>query len=126
MSSLKTLKEIIVTCGPIPTVRMSVAKARGFAKQFKYFGATRYQLRLSVDGKLINMPLERARSEHRTERACSRRLQALSETERRIPLQTLGELDEADAEYVLIQIASHPDWFPKIAETISIMFYESI
>src|SRR5581483_9689934 len=56
----RTLAEYIRQHGPVRAVRVSSAQARGHAKQYSYWGPARYELRLSRDGYVIAVAVERA------------------------------------------------------------------
>jgi hypothetical protein len=100
-SALSILIDYLRVHGPIKTVRVSSAKAKGYAKNFSYWGAVRYQLRLDRDGHPVNVALERASSDRRSESLAYEDAQALAEREGRIPCQTIGRLTEEDAREVL-------------------------
>jgi hypothetical protein len=100
-SALMVLAEHIARHGAIKTVRVSSAKARGYAKNFAYYGAVRYELRLSREGHPVNVPLERATSDRRSERLAWEDAQEIAEREGRIPCQAIGRLTEEDAREIL-------------------------
>lgn len=55
--------------GPIPFVRVSSAQARGNAKNYAYWGAVRYELRLrKSDDEPVLVACERASSDRRSKR----------------------------------------------------------
>jgi hypothetical protein len=101
ITAIDQLVEYLKVHGPIRTVRVSSAQARGAAKAYSYWGAVRYQLRISRDGRPVNIALERARSDRRSEQLAWEDAQALAEREGRIPCQTIGHLSEDDARDIL-------------------------
>lgn len=101
MSAIKTLVDVIRTHGPIPTVRVSSAQARGAAKRYAYWGAARYEIRLTRDGQPSNVALERASSDRRSLRLAEQDAAKLARRERRIVCQEIGRLSEAAAARVL-------------------------
>jgi hypothetical protein len=100
-SALTTLAEYLARHGAIKTVRVSSAQAKGYAKNFAYWGAVRYCLRLDREGRPVNVALERARSIRRSEALAYEDAQELAEREGRIPCQRIGRLTEEDAREVL-------------------------
>lgn len=78
--------------GPIGTVRVSSAQAKGRASQYSYWGAVRYELRVTQTGKIANMPCERASSDRRTYAGAKRDAEAIAESEGRIELDHIGTL----------------------------------
>lgn len=53
--------------GPVRCVRVSSAQARGNAKNYPYWGAVRYSVRLTIGGSLTFAAEERATSDRRSE-----------------------------------------------------------
>src|SRR5690349_12917656 len=92
----KALALRIFTDGPIPTVRVSSAQARGAAKGYAYYGAARYEIRLTKrDGYPANIAQERASSDRRSLRLAKDDADKIAEREGRICAQTIGQLDRA-------------------------------
>lgn len=79
--------------GPIPTVRVSSAQA---ACDYAYWGAVRYEIRLTRAGLPSNRPLERARSDRRSKAGARRDAARLADREGRRPCQRIGLLPEKD------------------------------
>lgn len=78
---------------PIRTVRVSSAQAQGAAKQYSYWGATRYQIRATADGKAAaNIARERASSDRRSERLASQDAEDIAAAEKRIVVQRIGRI----------------------------------
>ncbi len=78
-------------CGALRAVRVSSAQAKGAAKQYAYWGAVRYAVRLSADGqRLVVAALERASSDRRTEAGAERDAEALADSEDRIETSWIG------------------------------------
>lgn len=109
MSAIKTLVDVIRAHGPIPTVRVSSAQARGAAKQYAYWGAARYEIRLSRDGQPINVALERANSDRRSRRLAQQDAAELARRERRVCCPEIGRLSEAAAARVLRALSASAD-----------------
>lgn len=105
-NSIEALAAFIKANGPVPAVRVSSAKPRGRAKQYSYWGATRYQIDLGADGSPCNRPLERAGSDRRTRAGAIRDAEALASDEGRVLLQSFGYLTSDDCEEVLGQIGA--------------------
>lgn len=106
MSMQALLAYHIRTHGPIPTVRVSSAQAKGAAKGYSYWGAVRYEIRITRDGLPANRPLERASSDRRSIAGAERDLADLAEREGREECQTLGILPEgACASYLPAEYA---------------------
>lgn len=97
-NAINTLADLIRDNGPIRTARVSSAQS---GTQYSYWGATRYELRLTADGIPTNQSLERARSDRRSVRLAQWDCAELCERENRIQLQAIGRLTEADAQAVL-------------------------
>jgi hypothetical protein len=100
-SALSILADHIRSFGPIKTVRVSSAQARGFAKRFNYWGAVRYEIRLGWHGQPTNVPLERARSRRRSLDLAFDDAAEIAEKEGRIYCERIGRLSEEDARDVL-------------------------
>jgi len=96
-----TLADIIRERGPIPTVRVSSAQARGRAKQYSYWGATRYELRLTRDGRVSNHPLERATSDRRSYRLAYLDALYIAGREGRLLVDPIGVIGPAEEERVM-------------------------
>lgn len=97
------LVEYIQAHGPIKTVRVSSAMAKGYAKRYRYWGATRYVLRLGKAknaGVLVNMPTERAASDRRVFRLAMEDANALAVAEDRIHLTRIGTLTAIEVEHI--------------------------
>jgi hypothetical protein len=80
----EVLADYIGRHGPIPTVRVSRAAARGRAGGYSYWGPARYEIRLRADGVPTHVPLERAPSARRSERLAAADADALAAREGRI------------------------------------------
>lgn len=104
MSMISMLAHHIRTHGPIPTCRVSCAQARGAAKKYAYWGAVRYEIRLTKDGAPTNRPLERASSDRRSLRLAEQDCDAICEREGRVVVDRIGRLKEAEAEDVLLHV----------------------
>lgn len=104
MSLTSLLAHHIRTHGPIKTARVSSAQARGRAKRYSYWGAVRYQVRLTADGQPANIACERAGSDRRSERLVERDCDELCEREGRIRVRHIGRLGEPQCRRVLEQI----------------------
>lgn len=104
MSAISHLAHYIRTHGPIATARVSSAQARGRAKKYSYWGVVRYELRLSRDGRPINVALERASSDRRSERLVDQDCDALCDCEDRFRLQAIGAVGEHDAHDIMARL----------------------
>lgn len=104
--NLRRLADHIRMHGPIATARVSSAQARGAAKQYSYWGAVRYEVRLGADGAPTNRPLERASSDRRSERLAERDCDELCESEGRIQLQRIGRVRDADVARLMLSHCS--------------------
>lgn len=102
-AAIVKLTDILHKSRPIPAVRVSTARAKGRARNFSYWDAVRYEIRLDRHGRPTNVALERARSSRRSHRLALRDAAELASTERRVLCHTIGRLDEAAAEAVLRQ-----------------------
>lgn len=83
------IKGAIRECGPLRAARVSSAQAKGAAKRYAYWGATRYVIGLAAPrGKsacgLVKVARERASSDRRSQRLAERDLEALCEREDRV------------------------------------------
>jgi len=101
MSPNRMLADYIRQHGPVRAVRVSSAQARGRAKQYSYWGAARYELRLARDGYVIAVALERAPAARRARHLAAADASALAAREGRILCQAIGRLTEGQAEEVL-------------------------
>lgn len=97
----ENVARMIAERGPIPCVRVSSAKARGSAKAYRYWGAARYEIRLGRDGAPICVAQERASSDRRSYRLAKEDAEAIAIAEQRYRIQTIGRIDDADAEGLL-------------------------
>jgi hypothetical protein len=100
-AALTTLTEYLKEHGTVKTVRVSSAQARGFAKNFSYWGAVRYEIRINRNGRPSNVALERARSRRRSLDLAFDDAAELAEREGRIYLERIGPLTEQDAQEIL-------------------------
>ncbi len=74
--------------GPIRTVRVSSAQS---STSYSYWGAVRYAIQLSVDGKrLVNSALERASSDRRSIRLAEQDASDIAVREGRAEVYTIG------------------------------------
>jgi len=83
--------------GPIKTVRVSSARARGRAKKYCYWGAALYEIRVLKNGRPGNVSTRRASSDRRRYELAESDADATG----RLRLQTIGELSEIDCAQVL-------------------------
>lgn len=104
MSAIDHLKHIIRTNGPIQTARISAAQAKGNAKNYLYWDAVRYELRIAKAGHVSNAPLERASSMRRSLRLAQQDLASLCEAESRIQVQDIGRISEAEAQWITAKL----------------------
>lgn len=127
IDTIQMLVDHIRTHGPIPTVRVSSAQAIGRAKSYAYWGAVRYEIRLTRDGQPANIALERAGSDRRSARLAKQDADKLAAREGREPCQRIGRLSREDAAIVLIgraddqiaelmaQVRGMPRWMERAA-----------
>ena len=101
MTLSEFLRKIIEQHGPIPSVRVSSAQAKGRAKQYSYWGAVRYEIRINRRGNVSNCPLERATSDRRSQRLARDDALRIADDESRIFCSCLGELSRMDQARVL-------------------------
>lgn len=99
------LADIIRQHGPIPTIRVSSAQARGLAKLYRYWGATRYEIRLTRAGKPANIALQRASSDRRSLRLAEQDAEEIADREGRIECNTIGTLPETMAATIIAELA---------------------
>jgi mRNA-degrading endonuclease toxin of MazEF toxin-antitoxin module len=101
-SALQILSSIVATQGPIATVRVSSAQARGAAKRYAYWGAARGEIRArKADGALTCLSIERASSDRRAKHLAADDADRIAELEDRIHYGKIGQLDENNAVQVL-------------------------
>lgn len=87
------LQHYITIHGPIQAVRVSSAQARGAAKQYPYWGAVRYEIRLRQrDGVPVAVAQERASSDRRSRRLAEQDASDIADREGRIEIDTIGEI----------------------------------
>jgi hypothetical protein len=101
---MKTAIEILTEllhARPIPSVKVSLSRYRG------YWGAVRYEIRLGRDGRPTNHPLGAAGKDRRRGHLAHKDADALAEREGRVVCHTRGPLGERDAVGVLRQ------WFSR-------------
>jgi hypothetical protein len=101
MSSVSILAHHIRTHGPIKTARVSSAQAKGAAKKYCYWGAVRYEIRLTAAGLPSNIALERASSDRRSQRLAAEDCESLCEREDRIECPAIGRITEFSARAIL-------------------------
>lgn len=104
ISYTKALARFIRARGPVPTVRVSSARARGRAKAYAYWGAVRYEITLDAGGHPQNRALCRATSDRRSRRLALEDAAYLASAERRVMLQAIGRLSEEESAYILEQL----------------------
>ena len=77
--------------------------------RYNYWGAVRYELRLTRDGRVANIAQERASSDRRSRRLAERDAEEIAEREGRIELQTIGTVGPSTAASVVDELIScHP------------------
>lgn len=103
-TALEKLTEYVKLNGPIKSARVSSAQAKGAAKKYAYWGAVRYQIRLTKAGHLSNVARERASSDRRSENLAHKDCWELAEKENRIILQNIGPVNEPLAAYICEKI----------------------
>lgn len=104
-SSVSVLSVIIAAQGPLPTVRVSSAQARGAAKKYAYWGAARGEIRARRrDGKLTCVSVERASSDRRVEHLAADDAELIADREGRHEVQNLGLVSEQTARRILRDI----------------------
>lgn len=81
---------------PIQCVRVSSAKARGLAKKYRYWGAVRYEIRLTRSG-ISAVPCGRANSDRRSYRLAQQDAEDIAGQENRIVIPWLGPLTQGAA-----------------------------
>lgn len=102
---VERIKGYLKEHGSIGAVRVSSAQARGRAKRYPYWGAVRYQIRLSRDGRVIVVPEERASSDRRSEILAWSDARDIAAAEGRVLIVgARGELRDWDVEDVVRHI----------------------
>lgn len=104
MTAMSALMILIAKHGPIQSVRVSSAQARGAAKQYSYWGAVRYQIGLSRSGAPINVAQGRASSDRRSYRLAQQDAEALAAAIGGVCCDAIGGLTDADAAGVIDQL----------------------
>jgi hypothetical protein len=89
---------------PLGTVRVSAACARGRARKYPYWGATRYQIRIARDGRVINAAEERASSDRRSRPLALRDAAEIAAAEGRLYCYAIGEIGAVEQAYILSQV----------------------
>lgn len=100
------LKKYIIKNGPIKSIRVSSAQAKGAAKKFNYWGAVRYEICLTKNGNISNIAIERASSDRRSEQLAWQDAEKIASAEGRIFCQTIGKLSDLEIKNILIEINS--------------------
>jgi len=102
MSAKVELAAYIRVHGPIGTVRVSTAQAKGLAKRYAYWGAVRYEITLRRDGMPTHVALERASSDRRSYRLAEKDADHIADREDRIYVEWgPGALDEQQCKDIL-------------------------
>lgn len=87
--------------GPLRAVRVSSAQAKGAAKGYAYWGAVRYQIRLTADGRgYCCAAIERASSDRRSVKLAVKDAEDLAAAEGRAWALRIGRVSSTE-------IASH-------------------
>ena len=98
----QALADYIRQNGPIPTVRVSSAQARGRAKRYSYWGVVRYEITLANDGTPKHVPLERASSERRSRRLAELDAERFAASKGSIVVWfAAGKLSESQCAFIL-------------------------
>lgn len=97
MTYLEILTQHIEANGPIKTARVSCAQC---AAPYPYWGAVRYEIRITKAGHLSNVATDRASADRRSERLARADRRELCEREGRIRWDYIGRLSEPDARYL--------------------------
>lgn len=104
-SALAIMADYLRLHEAIPTARVSYAQAKGNAKKYSYWGATRYEIRMTIGRYPSNMPNERASSDRRSEKLAQRDCDELCERENRLECHPIGRVSEATALSIMTAIA---------------------
>src|SRR5579862_2880582 len=96
MSYTQILIDLLNSVNIIKTIRVSSAQARGKAKLYAYYGATRYCVHLTTDGVPANYPEERASPDRRSYNLAVSDMDKISHIEYRIPIQSIGKLTDEE------------------------------
>jgi len=100
ISAIAQLYRHIMTHGPIDTVRVSSAHARGRASKYPYWGAALYQIRVLASGWVGNVCVSGASSDRRSVAGAERDADATG----RVICGYIGQLSEQQAEWVLAHL----------------------
>jgi hypothetical protein len=100
------LKRHIAKYGPIKSIRVSSAQARGAAKKYSYWGAARYEIIITKNGNISNIAIERASSDRRSERLAHEDADKIAIKEGRIHCQTIGRLSDKEIKNILSELNS--------------------
>ena len=90
--------------GDIRAVRVSSAQARGAAKDYSYWGAVRYRVRLRKDGVPTAQATESASSDRRSTAGAERDADELAVREDRVRVYGIGEVSQSEARQILAQV----------------------
>ena len=106
-SATEQLTAYIREHGPVPAVRVSTAAARGRARNYRYWGAARYEVRLhSRTRKPTLVPQERATSDRRSPRLAELDAKEIAQKEGRLLIHfPPGPLDEVRCSEILHRLA---------------------
>lgn len=105
MACVTVLASLIEAHGSIGAVRCSSAQARGRAKDYAYWGAARYEVRLGVDGYPTCVAQERASSDRRSQGLAEQDADEIATAEGRYRTQTIGKIGEDEAAKILRWLA---------------------
>lgn len=95
--SLDEALDVIRNASPLRAVRVSSARARGYARKFSYWGPVRYRVCWSDRHNWpVAIALERARSARRSWDLALEDALALAESEGRFFISSLGRLTETE------------------------------
>jgi hypothetical protein len=95
-SQIQTIRNHIQQHGPIACVRVSSAQARGAARQYAYWGAARYEARITRAGHISLCAQERASSDRRSERLAVADAREIAADEGRVVVQGAGPVSGSD------------------------------
>ena len=99
-SALDVLRQLL----PLPAARVSSAHARGRARDYAYWGAVRYTVHESVDGRVVVTADECASSDRRSQRLAEADCDDLCDREGRVRVYGIGEVSNYTAARILERV----------------------
>lgn len=106
--NIQPIQRLLITFiklhGPIPAARCSSARARGNAKNYSYWGAAQYVIKIGKAGAPISFPVRAASSDRRARWLAERDTEALAGSINGITITEIGTLSQKECGFICAMV----------------------